>query len=697
MITTKNIVVGLISFIVSLAVLLPPFASSQNTLLRDEFHQTYPFSANGRVSLENINGDVRVEVWDRNEIKVDAVKLADTKEKLDAIELKIDTATDSIRIKTKYPDTAWRRDSKQEWKNYNPGSVEYTLTVPCGARIDSIELINGDLEIKNTTGEVQASTINGKLKAENLMGDSRLSTINGQLTASFSKVDGGRKLSLSTVNGRVSVTLPSDLNAEVKADTVHGSISNEFGLPVRKGEYVGGNLYGVIGGSGARINLNAVNGGVEILRAKDGKQLNNVTNMLSENDNKRSKGNGDYNWSYSSDEMREAQEELAEALRDAQQEIRSSQRDVERAQRDIQRAQRQLERALRDVQQNDNEETKEAIEDAKRDKKEAEEELKVAQKQLEDAQREMERVQKDNANELQKIREKAKARAAEDAKIAVNVDKIAQDAQRIAEEAMKAANVSVNINGGYNNLRFVQRDSSKFNTNGTVRLNASTYDGAITIRGWDSNEVSCTVTKRAEDEQQMKGVKYSAVQNGSEIVIKVEFDKAFAKQLKGGVYTNAVASLEINVPRNSQLKIHSGDGRLSIDGVKGNIEADTGDGGIDVRDCTGNIKIETGDGRVFITNHQGEASVNTGDGNLVLEGRFTKLFAETGDGSIVVRLPSDTNAIIDGNAESINVEGLNAVEENSGGERQKRWRIGNGGTVFKLSTGDGRISVRRLD
>gem|GEM_PF-7087799 len=30
------------------------------------------------------------------------------------------------------------------------------------------------------------------------------------------------------------------------------------------------------------------------------------------------------------------------------------------------------------------------------------------------------------------------------------------------------------------------------------------------------------------------------------------------------------------------------------------------------------------------------------------------------------------------------------MEENSGSDRQKRWKIGNGGTVFKLSTGDGR-------
>ena len=35
--------------------------------LHEEFHQVYPVSVNPRISLENINGDVHVAAWDRNE------------------------------------------------------------------------------------------------------------------------------------------------------------------------------------------------------------------------------------------------------------------------------------------------------------------------------------------------------------------------------------------------------------------------------------------------------------------------------------------------------------------------------------------------------------------------------------------------------------------------------------------------------
>ncbi|HEY3037594.1 MAG TPA: hypothetical protein VGJ66_02600, partial [Pyrinomonadaceae bacterium] len=44
--------------------------------LTEEFHQTYPLSPTGRVSVANINGDVHINVWDQNSVKVDAVKRA---------------------------------------------------------------------------------------------------------------------------------------------------------------------------------------------------------------------------------------------------------------------------------------------------------------------------------------------------------------------------------------------------------------------------------------------------------------------------------------------------------------------------------------------------------------------------------------------------------------------------------------------
>src|SRR5215831_12475299 len=77
-------------------------ASDHSGALTEELHKTYELSANGRVELDNINGSVHISSWDRNEVKVDAVKYADTKERLDEAKIEIDAGKDYVSIQTKY-------------------------------------------------------------------------------------------------------------------------------------------------------------------------------------------------------------------------------------------------------------------------------------------------------------------------------------------------------------------------------------------------------------------------------------------------------------------------------------------------------------------------------------------------------------------------------------------------------------------
>ena len=39
-------------------------ASDDDAVVMEEFHQTYPLNANGRVELQNINGAVHITAWD---------------------------------------------------------------------------------------------------------------------------------------------------------------------------------------------------------------------------------------------------------------------------------------------------------------------------------------------------------------------------------------------------------------------------------------------------------------------------------------------------------------------------------------------------------------------------------------------------------------------------------------------------------
>jgi DUF4097 and DUF4098 domain-containing protein YvlB len=236
-------------------------------IVTEEFHHTYPLAASGRISLENINGPVHITAWDQNEVKLDAVKRAHSQERLKEAQIRVDASQDEISITTKYPEHEnWDRDD-----HHNPASVEYTLSVPRNVRLDEIKLINGALDITGVGGEVHASCINGKLIAHGLSGRAELATINGKLDATFERM--AQPLELSSVNGSVDLTLPSDAKANIEATTVHGGIENDFGLHSNDHRFVGHDLRGELGGGGTEVRLRNVNGRIEIHHASDGRAL----------------------------------------------------------------------------------------------------------------------------------------------------------------------------------------------------------------------------------------------------------------------------------------------------------------------------------------------------------------------------------------------------------------------------------------
>src|SRR3954454_16012565 len=113
--------------------------------LREEFHQTYSLSPTGRIGLENINGGVQIKVWDRAAVQVDAIKKAYRKDRLDEAKIEVNATEENIRIKTEYPDE--NQNFRSDNRRYdNPATVDYSLTVPRKAVLETIELINGSID-----------------------------------------------------------------------------------------------------------------------------------------------------------------------------------------------------------------------------------------------------------------------------------------------------------------------------------------------------------------------------------------------------------------------------------------------------------------------------------------------------------------------------------------------------------------------
>lgn len=244
----------------------------------ERFEGTYPLNASGRISVSNVNGSITLEAWDKNEVKLVAIKTADSKERLAEVEIKVESRPDHLDIETNYD--KWKTRNGGRWGNHGKLEVEYQLMVPRGAILNEIETVNGSVEVSNFTNIVRISAVNGTVKAINIRGTAKLSTVNGEVIADFDRLDGGSKIALETVNGRVNLTIPSDSSATIKADSLNGNITNDFGLTVRKGKYVGRDLYGRLGSGDVQIKLNSVNGGLSVSRKNDGKSPSPATNLL---------------------------------------------------------------------------------------------------------------------------------------------------------------------------------------------------------------------------------------------------------------------------------------------------------------------------------------------------------------------------------------------------------------------------------
>lgn len=221
--------------------------------------ESHPFSDSGRLSLDNVNGDVEIIGWDRDELSLEAEISGRTGKTVDEVTIDIDVDGDRIHVETDYPDNrgGWGRD----W-----AEVDYRLKVPRGAELAEISLVNGSLRLEGLSGSVEASLVNGNLDAKQLSGSVELSSVNGSVDLVLDRLGAGQRIEVESVNGSIDLRLPADPDAEISAETVHGRIQNDFGLKVRKGEYVGSDMRGRLGNGSARVSLENVNGSIDVRR-----------------------------------------------------------------------------------------------------------------------------------------------------------------------------------------------------------------------------------------------------------------------------------------------------------------------------------------------------------------------------------------------------------------------------------------------
>lgn len=291
----------------------------------ERFSRTVRIGRNGTLDLSNISGDIVVTGGNGDEVKIEAVKRArsrdgeDAKRLLEELRIEIVDTPSRVEVRTIYP---------RNRRNYS-GSVDYTVSMPSGARA-TLRSVSGDVRVTNVRGELRAEsvsgdmttsgatqlslvkTVSGDIQVTDAATDSEVtvSTVSGTLTARGLKA---RSVDLSSVSGDVLLTSVTSERAtvtsvsgnieyngtlarngryemtahsgdvrlaitdttgfELEATTFSGDVRSDFPLTLRGGRDEGGrrgrtnrSIRGSYGDASALVNLKSFSGDIVVTR-----------------------------------------------------------------------------------------------------------------------------------------------------------------------------------------------------------------------------------------------------------------------------------------------------------------------------------------------------------------------------------------------------------------------------------------------
>ncbi len=593
----------------------------------ETFSKTYPFDSKGKIKVSNINGKIDIESWDRNEIKLEYVKVADTKEKLKRLDVQIDAQQSFFKVKTHYE----KRKYKEKWKKGSKLYVDYRLTVPRTARLDSIGSVNGAVTVKNMTNYCNISAVNGRVTATNLRGTADLSTVNGVVSADFDSLDSSSSISLETVNGRVQLYIPSNSNATLKAGTLNGSIKNDFRLPVRKGKYVGRDLYGRIGSGGVKIKLSSVNGGLAIYRKDDGKSLSPATNLLNTKSNDK-------------DDSDEIELDVVTSERLSKSERAKMTADVKRAMAEARKTRVLSEKELEKIN-------------------------KTAMKDAEKALKELEVVRLDKKK----------------------LEKVLKEVEKNRMEALENLSTAM----FYDRSPYVEEKTQTFEVKGTPTVDIDAQDCDVIVKGWDKKKVKYSVSRVNKNRGASPVYITSTHDEKISIKVKAKSTSGISKRserIRVEVFVPKKSNLEIHT--HHELRLEGVSGEITLKSENGAVDIRDVGGSLNLEASNkyrkSRVRIVGFDGELTANLINTDVYLEGDFNDISAEGRGSRVFL-TLDEDTNAMIETDSLRFRGEykNGSNVDIAGINLVKEDD-----NLWRVGEGDAKFSFDLIDSEVLIR---
>ncbi len=244
-------------------------------------------------------------------------------------------------------------------------------------------------------------------------------------------------------------------------------------------------------------------------------------------------------------------------------------------------------------------------------------------------------------------------------------------------------------------MGFADEWKKSFPVSGKADLEVNVSDGGITIHSWERNEIGARVVTEGWQIRPSE-VRVTDHEDGGRVQIEVRTPHEFVS------FSRHSVRVELMVPHELRAELHTGDGGISAQDLKGDFHFTTGDGSIEADALDGTLDAKTGDGQIRASGRWDQLDLRTDDGAVEATARDgSRMTAgwriSTGDGHIILRLPDHFAADLDAHTGDGKVTvdfPVTVMGSVSGSEI--RGKMNGGGGTLQVRTGDGSIHLQRL-
>ncbi|HZH32654.1 MAG TPA: DUF4097 family beta strand repeat-containing protein [Pyrinomonadaceae bacterium] len=217
--------------------------------------KTYPLAKGGSFSLRNFSGDITVEGWDEQQAEVKIIRHGGEEARAPVHVMREDGANRLVFNST--PEKMGAGGGRE---------VEYVVKLPRNLRELEIVSINSDVDLSNFHGAaISINVQRGNIELEDVSGTVNSRTTKGNTTVVLSEAAKGAPQIFNSINGNIELELAPDTNAELKAETLQGSIDIDEDLRIKVEQGVSGRqAVGRIGQGGQPIVVKVVSGNIKI-------------------------------------------------------------------------------------------------------------------------------------------------------------------------------------------------------------------------------------------------------------------------------------------------------------------------------------------------------------------------------------------------------------------------------------------------